>query len=87
MGKIRFDHCYESIISLDNLLEAWKEFAAGKRARKDVQEFERNLMTKVISLHEDLAARRYKHSAYHAFNISDPKPRNIHTVNGMTAAM
>lgn len=50
----------------------------GKRARRDVQEFERNLMTNIISLHLDLAAKSYTHGAYHAFKIADPKPRDIH---------
>lgn len=35
-------------------------------------------MQNIIKLHNDLSAKAYKHSAYHAFNISDPKPRNIH---------
>ena len=78
MKKIIFGHTYNDIISLENLLEAWQEFAKGKRGRKDVQEFERNLMRNIISLHEDLLVKAYKHSAYEAFNISDPKPRNIH---------
>ncbi len=78
MPKIIFQHTYNNIISLDNLLEAWKEFVCGKRARKDVQEFERNLMTNIISLHRELAAKIYVHSKYQAFKISDPKPRDIH---------
>lgn len=71
-------HEYKDIISLENLLGAWKEFIFGKRARKDVQEFERNLMGNIISLHNNLVDKTYKHSKYEAFNISDPKPRNIH---------
>ncbi|MEK7147697.1 MAG: reverse transcriptase/maturase family protein [Patescibacteria group bacterium] len=35
-------------------------------------------MDNLISLHIDLKNKTYKHSPYHAFNISDPKPRNIH---------
>ena len=35
-------------------------------------------MDNLISLHKDLKSKTYKHSPYHAFNISDPKPRNIH---------
>lgn len=50
----------------------------GKRSRKDVQEFELNLMSNIITLHHDLAAKTYCHAPYIAFNISDPKPRNIH---------
>lgn len=46
--------------------------------RKDVQEFQRHLMTKIILLNKDLETKIYKHSHYEAFKISDPKPRNIH---------
>ena len=43
-----------------------------------MQEFELRLMGNVLSLNRDLAEKTYSHSAYEAFNISDPKPRNIH---------
>ncbi len=81
MGRIQFTHTYEHIISLENLLEAWKEFVKGKKSRKDVQEFELRLMNNIHSLHNDLVAKTYKHSDYEAFNISDPKPRSIHKAN------
>ncbi|MEX2052340.1 MAG: reverse transcriptase domain-containing protein [Candidatus Paceibacterota bacterium] len=74
----QFTHTYNNIISLENLLLAWREFLNGKRNRKDVQEFERNLMLNVISLHNDFVDKTYKHSNYQAFDIADPKPRNIH---------
>lgn len=35
-------------------------------------------MSNIISLRKDLAEKTYAHSPYQAFNISDPKPRNIH---------
>ena len=76
--RIKFTHSYDNIISLENLLEAWKEFRVGKRKRKDVQEFEQNLMSNIILLHRDLAAKTYRHGGYEAFKISDPKPRSIH---------
>ncbi|MAF13614.1 MAG: hypothetical protein CMI53_01845 [Parcubacteria group bacterium] len=78
MGKLKFNNNYNYIISVDNLLDAWQEFLCGKRSRKDVQRFERNLMANILNLHNDLANKTYQHSPYHAFNISDPKPRNIH---------
>jgi RNA-directed DNA polymerase len=71
-------HSYDDIISLENLLSAWEEFLRGKRKRKDVQEFQIHLMDNIISLHEDLKNKTYRHGPYEAFNISDPKPRNIH---------
>lgn len=76
--KIQLTHKFEDIISVSNLLEAWKEFVNGKRSKKDVQEFSFRLMDNIISLHEDLSSRVYQHGSYQAFNICDPKPRNIH---------
>ena len=35
-------------------------------------------MDNIINLHQDLKSFRYVHGNYHAFNINDPKPRNIH---------
>lgn len=35
-------------------------------------------MENIFSLHQDLVNKTYVHSPYEAFNISDPKPRNIH---------
>ena len=78
MSRVQLIHTYDTIISLDNLLKAWSEFIVGKKSRKDVQEFERNFMSNVISLHQDLVNKIYKHSQYEAFKISDPKPRDIH---------
>lgn len=71
-------HTYSDIISLENLLEAWQEFRRGKKSRKDVQEFEAHLMDNILTLHRHLTTKTYQHSSYEAFNISDPKPRNIH---------
>src|SRR3989344_5208827 len=68
----------ENIISIENLLMAWSEFLAGKRSRKDVQEFQLHIMDNILFLHFDLENRIYKHGGYLAFNISDPKPRSIH---------
>jgi len=61
---IKLTHTYENIISLDNLLEAWREFVRGKRKRKDVQEFELRLMDNVLALHKDLREKTYCHPAH-----------------------
>lgn len=76
--KIQLRHKFEDIISVDNLLEAWKEFIKGKRNKRDVQEFSFHLMDNIFALNAELLGHTYKHDGYHAFNISDPKPRNIH---------
>ena len=75
---IGVSHDYKSIISIKNLCEAWCEFIRGKKSKKDVAEFSLNLSQNIFRLHEDLRTRDYRHGAYEAFSISDPKPRNIH---------
>lgn len=35
-------------------------------------------MDNILLLHSELRNKTYKHGKYEAFNISDPKPRNIH---------
>lgn len=76
--KIKFIHSYREIISLENLIVAWQEFVNGKGQKKDVQEFSLSLMDNLFSLHRDLVNCTYRHGGYQKFNISDPKPRNIH---------
>ena len=78
MNRIQFTASYEQIISVKNLLEAWREFIRGKRRRKDVEEFGRHLMYNILALHRDLAAGTYMHGDYQHFKINDPKPRDIH---------
>ena len=76
--RIQFAHTYEDIISVENLLSAWKEFVRGKRKKKDVQEFQYRLMDNILELHRELKDGTYRHGGYKAFKISDPKPRDIH---------
>lgn len=78
MLRSQLTHPYEDIISVENLLAAWREFVRGKRKKADVREFQYKLMDTILDLHRDLAAGTYKHGGYHAFKISDPKPRDIH---------
>ncbi len=78
MFGIEIVHDYDTIISVENLLAAWREFIRGKRGRKDVMVFQMNLMDNILQLHQELKDETYRHGAYEAFTISDPKPRNIH---------
>src|SRR3989344_3338406 len=69
---------YYDIISVQNLLVAWQEFLKGKRKRRDVERFSVNLLDNILKLNRELADKTYRHGAYHAFRINDPRPRNIH---------
>jgi RNA-directed DNA polymerase len=71
-------HTFEDIVSIENLLEAWKEFVKGKQGKKDVQEFSLRLMDNVFALHNGFISQTYIHGKYQAFRINDPKPRDIH---------
>jgi RNA-directed DNA polymerase len=76
--KMRPGHDYDTIISTENLLVAWREFLKGKRDRKDVERFSVHLTDNILALHRDLADKTYRHGQYKAFRINDPKPRDIH---------
>jgi len=73
-----FNVTFDEFVSMDNLLLAWQEFIPGKRSRYDTQKYSLKLMDNILSLHCDLVNKKYCHGSYHAFNICDPKPRNIH---------
>lgn len=74
----KFIHNYDSIITIEKLLKAWQEFLRDKKNRKDVILFQAKLMDNIFDLFNDLKNKTYKHGGYFAFNISDPKPRQIH---------
>lgn len=69
---------FNDIVSAENLFSAWDKFKNGKRKKKDVRLFEWNLEENIFKLHRELKGKTYRHSSYTSFNISDPKPRNIH---------
>lgn len=71
-------HKYNDIISVENLLTAWREFLRGKRKRQDIAEFSLHLTDNILVLHRELVDKTYKHGNYQEFKISDPKPRVIH---------
>lgn len=81
MGVVQLGHKYADIISLENLLSAWSEFHRGKKKKRDVQVFSYRLTDNIVQIMSELARKEYLHGLYHAFNISDPKPRNIHTAS------
>lgn len=78
MRRAQLSISYEHIISIENLLCAWREFVRGKRKRKDVEGFGRYLMANILELHEDLRLGTYHHAGYQHFRITDPKSRDIH---------
>jgi len=78
MDRIGATHSFDHIISIDNLLDAWKEFVRDKKKKKDVQVFEYSLVENISTLHVDLISGAYQHGPYTHFKVNDPKPRDIH---------
>ena len=58
--KIQLAHKFEDIVSVENLLEAWKEFIVGKKSKKDVQEFSMRLMENILELIENFLHKELK---------------------------
>jgi len=77
-SKRESSHIFHNIISVENLLVAWREFIRNKRGRKDIEQFSVHLTDNVLALHRELADKTYHHGPYTAFRINDPKPRDIH---------
>ena len=76
--KRRLHNTWNDIISVENLLSAWREFLRGKRKRKDVAGFSLRLTDNIFLLNRELKEKTYRHGPYFAFKINDPKPRDIH---------
>lgn len=73
-----YRNIFTQIVSIENLFAAWDEFRTGKMGKFDVQMFAQTVETQLFDLHRDLAAGTYRHGAYFAFQITDPKQRLIH---------
>jgi RNA-directed DNA polymerase len=73
----RYKDLFPAVISFENLYQAFKKAAKGKRGQPNVAAFEFDLEANLFQLQEELQARTYRHSAYDSFYIRDPKHRLI----------
>lgn len=72
----RFDFC--GVISVENILYAWKKFRKGKRSKVDVRAFEFGLEENIFDLYYHLISGTWKPDPYVIFYVQDPKLRKIH---------
>jgi RNA-directed DNA polymerase len=72
-----FKHLFEQIITFENLYQAWRNAARGKRGKVEVADFEFNLEENLFALQAELIEGTYTPGAYRSFHIQDPKPRLI----------
>ncbi len=69
---------FKDLTKIEMLFQAWDEFKKGKRKKRDVLFFERNLEDNLFELHNLLKTKTYKHGEYQEFFVNDPKKRHIH---------
>ncbi|MBI4674046.1 MAG: RNA-dependent DNA polymerase [Chloroflexi bacterium] len=70
-------HLYPQVTAFDNLYNAFKGAARGKRSHADVARFEYELEENLTRLQEELETKTYQPGRYFSFRIYDPKPRLI----------
>jgi hypothetical protein len=73
----RVGHLFERITGWDNLLEAVHRASAGKRHRRETQEFCESLNMNLLRIQEQFAAESFRFGRFHQFVIHDPKRRTI----------
>jgi retron-type reverse transcriptase len=68
---------YPQITHFENLYQAFKKAARGKRGKAVVAAFEFDLEENLLQLQYELETQTYQPGPYHNFRIQDPKPRLI----------
>ncbi|MCA9937568.1 MAG: hypothetical protein KC418_02930 [Anaerolineales bacterium] len=68
---------YTELTSWDNLLQAYRRAAKGKRGQANVAAFEYRLEENLLALQQELQDKVYRPGDYHSFFIHEPKRRLI----------
>ena len=68
---------YEKVYRFENLYQAYRRAARGKRTKAEVIAFELNLAENLWRLHDELESKTYRIPGYEYFMIFDPKKREI----------
>lgn len=72
---------YKKIYQFENLYQAYRKTARGKRGRNEVVQFEMNLAENLWRLHDQLKKETYVPAPYYCFTIHDPKVRKIEALD------
>ena len=74
----RHGNLYNKIITFENICEAYRKAALGRRYTYEVLSFRNNLEENLISIQEDLVTRTYQPGPYWTFTLYEPKKRLIY---------
>jgi retron-type reverse transcriptase len=72
-----YANLYPALVGFENLYQAYRQAARGKRRTSAVASFEYNLEANLFELQEELKSQTYRPGAYYSFYIHDPKRRLI----------
>ena len=76
-ASIEMETVYEQVCDWENLRQAYKKGARGKRGKQAAAQFEYHLADNLLTLQESLLAQTYQPGEYVSFYIHDPKRRLI----------
>jgi retron-type reverse transcriptase len=76
-----YNNLFSQIISIKNLILAWRKARKGKTKKDYVIEFEQNTLGNLLKLHEELKNETYKPELLRIFILRDPKTRKISKAN------
>mgnify|MGYP001235009711 CR=1 FL=1 len=71
------NNLYPQIISIKNLILAWRKARKGKTKKDYVIKFEQDTLGNLLKLHEELKNGTYKSEPLKIFILRDPKTRKI----------
>lgn len=74
----RIGNIYQSICSLQNLIEADNKARKGKAWQYGVRVHDRNRDANLMTLHDQLANKTYQTSDYTVFKVFEPKEREVY---------
>ena len=72
-----FTNLYPDLVAFDNLFQAYRQAARGKRGRPPAAAFESDLECNLLALQRELTERTYRPGGYYSFYIRDPKHRLV----------
>jgi len=78
----RTGELWSQVTSWENLMEAARAAARGKRTRPDVARFLHQIEPNLCGLQRELEGGTYRPGGYRTFCINDPKPRQISAAAG-----
>ena len=75
------ENAFDAMLDFQNMYEAYRRTASGKRNKSETAAFEINLSGNLWGIIEQMKNRTYRVGGYHKFMIYDPKKREIQALS------